>query len=78
MVTSVNEEAMGSIVDAAGLKTRKIVPGLPIKGLLLNEYSVGQNKHQLVCLETSDNQLDINRLFIENFDNDDSFNYYYT
>ena len=64
-------------VDVSGLTQRVIEPGLPIQGLPLNEYAIN-DKFQLVALETNDNQLDFNRLFIENFDDDDSYKYYWT
>ncbi len=72
-----HEFELQSTLDAATMTVRKIVPGVKIHGLILNQFAL-EDKFQLVAYETKDNILDFNRLFIENFDDNDSYKYRYT
>lgn len=76
-ICKASTDNFGSTLDVNDLKVRTITPGLKIHGLLLNKFCVS-DKFQLVAYETSDNILDFNRLFVENFDSDESFTYRYT
>ena len=68
----------GTELDANDLKTRKVNPGLPIHGILLNEYSLEGEGFRIIACETRDNILDFNRLFFDNFEDDDSYAHRWT
>ena len=62
---------LGQVFDGKDMTQRILKPGLTIHGFLLNVHCVN-DKYQLVAFETPDNQLDFNKLYLNNF-SDDTF-----
>lgn len=67
----------GTVLEVDDLKIRKVNPGLPIHAIFLNEYAL-EDGFRIVACETRDNQLDFNRLFFDNFEDDDSYGHRWT
>jgi hypothetical protein len=67
-----NFENGGKTIDSKDLTVRVVKPNRKIHLVTLNEFCI-KEKYVLIALETDDNQLDYNRLYLDNFDNDQTF-----
>ena len=70
-------EQKDEVIDGKYLQVKVVNPKIPIHGLLLNEYCL-ESGFVLVALETADNQIDFNRLFIDNFEDESNCDYRWT
>lgn len=73
-VVRVPVSEFGSVFDASAAKVRTINLDYAIHGFLLNVHCLN-DKYQLVTIESPDNQLDFNKLYIYNIDEDEKFSY---
>lgn len=67
-------EDSGTNIDANDRTIRSLRPGLNIHGFVINIHCLN-DKYQLVVLETPDNQLDFNKLYLYDFLEEDKFSY---